>query len=257
MVDGGTPEVDSMAEVEGSRPGDDRVGHASVEDACESRSVEAFESSQQDEEHHETEANDEIEEAGDDEEQSSDEEERESDALAERAKASGGVTSFIVSTDSTEPRAMPETGVANVVEPPREDDDWEAVKCDAVKADVKEAPIRMPSAQTCTMRGQVHDQGRMSGRWGMTREALDNLSQTSAPPRPLASRPPRSGWSRRPSIGPNSNTGASCRVARHHLPALSTTNRTPSLSDSAAHMGVTFFFKCLPKINRSRSTKRP
>lgn len=255
MVDGGTPEVDSMAEVEGSRPEDDGVGHASVEDARESRSAEAFGRSQQDEQQHETETNDEVDE-GDDEGRSSDEE-CESDALAERAKSSGGVTSFIVSTDSTEPRAMPETGVANVVEPPREDDDWEAVKRDAVKADVKEAPIRMPSAQTCTMRGQVHEQGRMSGRWGMTREALDDLSQTSAPPRPHASRPPHSGRSRRLSIGPNSSTGASCRVVRHHSPASSTTNLMRSLSDSAAHTAVTSFSKCQPKISRSRSTRRP
>lgn len=150
MVEGGTPEVDSM--VEGSRPGEARLA-GDVDDPDRGETV-------------------------------SSDERRADAAIASRAKASNGVTSFIVSTESTGPPEQSATA-PNVVEPPRDEDDaeWRPPP----KAGVVEEPIAPPDAQTCTMKGEVGDQGRISGRWGMTREALLDVSQTSPPasgPRP-------------------------------------------------------------------------
>jgi len=159
MSEGGTPEVDSMAVVEGSCPGE---GEASVGDARESRATEA--SRREDD---------------DDDDEAAPVSSSEEEALAERAAASSDVTTFIVSTESNGEHRSSAGAGANVVEPPRVDDDDDDRRWSDVKAGVKEAPIAAPSGQTCTMKGAVCDQGKILGRWGMTREALEDLSQTS------------------------------------------------------------------------------
>lgn len=110
-------------------------------------------------------------------------------ALAERAKASSNVTSFIVSNESAVgPAALPQRSSheqqdGNVVEPvvgedDEDEDQYSSGKPVEVKASVKEPPVTPADDQTCTMRGEIGDQGRVVGRWGMTRDALNDVDQT-------------------------------------------------------------------------------
>lgn len=246
MSDGGTPEVESM-EVEGSLPADravippaDGQGAAAVDFVVgQQQDVddEAMEPALDDDDEDEDVAEDLADEEDPDETlrdrevplipQQDDQDDEDmrglsSDdtmdkQLAERAKSAGGdVTSFIVSTESTEvARAGARARLAdgegpNVVEAPGGDDDDDDRATGSWTAG-REPPIAVPTEPRCTMRGVIGDLGQVDGRWGMTREALDDLSQTSAPSVLLVF----VAWNlSNLSTGRASSTGARCRAGR-------------------------------------------
>ncbi|KAJ8607187.1 hypothetical protein CTAYLR_007346 [Chrysophaeum taylorii] len=97
----------------------------------------------------------------------------EDEKLAERASKAGDVTSFIVSTESTEQTTR--SGAAAR----REEEDEEGPSVVEEWTGRKEPPIPAPAEQTCTMKGEISEGGKLNGRWGMTRAALADDSQTS------------------------------------------------------------------------------
>lgn len=120
--------------------------------------------------------------------------------LAERAGASSGMTSFIVSEEPCESsqgrqrrREDRPPSAENVVELPpadeadsKEGDPWHestsspsAASAGALMEELVEGAFVDSGPPRCTMLGEISDEGKISGRWGMTKQAHEDASQTS------------------------------------------------------------------------------